>query len=159
MLRRSPPMLMCQCLSPSSKLMYRSPGLAVSWSRRTVRVVAISMLLAKEWKAVLTRRRRTCQSYIASFGSRPLFGHLDPRWEVDRLARRPQSDGSCPLSASFYPSTLNSLTAREVSLLEALAGRREWSWRVRFVPINWTAPCHRYHVRHHEGASRAPKIQ
>src|SRR5678809_907341 len=60
-------MLMCQCLSPSSKLIYRSPGLAVSWSRRTVRVVAISMLLAKEWKAVLTRRRRTCQSYIASF--------------------------------------------------------------------------------------------
>src|SRR6476646_5421629 len=61
-------MLMCQCLSPSSKLTYRSPGLAVSWSRRTVRVVAISMLLAKEWKAVLTRRRRTCQSYIASLG-------------------------------------------------------------------------------------------
>src|SRR5436190_18137562 len=62
-------MLMCQCLSPSSKLMYRSPGLAVSWSRRTVRVVAISMLLVKEWKAVLTRRRRTCQSYIASSGA------------------------------------------------------------------------------------------
>src|SRR6478672_6523867 len=55
-------------LVASSKLTYRSLGLAISWSRRTVRVVAISMPLVKEWKAVLTRRRRTCQSYIASLG-------------------------------------------------------------------------------------------
>src|SRR6476659_3470201 len=82
-------MLMCQCLSPSSKLIYRSPGLAVSWSRRTVRVVAISMLLAKEWKAVLTRRRRTCQSYIASLGT-AAFGHRIARgsYEVQQKLTR-----------------------------------------------------------------------
>ena len=46
------------------------------------------MLLVKEWKAVLTRRRRTCQSYIASFCSR--------EWALPTRSRRYMWPGGRP---------------------------------------------------------------